>query len=167
MDRAQAVPVVKGAALTAEVPWSEKYRPQSLDEVAAHKDIIDTSERGAGAQRGEASLPESAAPPACWPAVAHCKCAVRYPTLPHAAPPRSQEAAAREPAAPPAFLRPTGHGQDVDHPGHRAPNLRQVDEQHDPGAQRLRRPWHQHCAQRNPGLCLHAYHLQVRAGVCA
>ena len=27
----------------AAVPWSEKYRPQSLDEVAAHKDIIDTS----------------------------------------------------------------------------------------------------------------------------
>ena len=34
----------KGAlAPVAEQPWSEKYRPQSLDEVAAHKDIIDTS----------------------------------------------------------------------------------------------------------------------------
>jgi hypothetical protein len=26
-----------------EVPWSEKYRPKSLDEVSSHKDIIDTS----------------------------------------------------------------------------------------------------------------------------
>lgn len=29
--------------ITSEVPWSEKYRPKSLDEVAAHKDIINTS----------------------------------------------------------------------------------------------------------------------------
>lgn len=27
----------------AHQPWSEKYRPKVLDEVAAHKDIIDTS----------------------------------------------------------------------------------------------------------------------------
>lgn len=27
----------------AEVPWSEKYRPKTLDEVAAHKDVIETS----------------------------------------------------------------------------------------------------------------------------
>jgi hypothetical protein len=33
----------EAVALVAEQPWSEKYRPQSLDEVAAHKDIIDTS----------------------------------------------------------------------------------------------------------------------------
>lgn len=34
----------KGAvALEAEIPWSEKYRPKSLDQVAAHKDIIETS----------------------------------------------------------------------------------------------------------------------------
>jgi len=43
-----AIPVVKtkgkAMAMEAEVPWSEKYRPKSLDEVAAHKDIIDTSE---------------------------------------------------------------------------------------------------------------------------
>lgn len=30
--------------LKAEVPWSEKYRPKTLDEVAAHTDIIETSE---------------------------------------------------------------------------------------------------------------------------
>ena len=24
-------------------PWVEKYRPQSLDDVAAHRDIVDTS----------------------------------------------------------------------------------------------------------------------------
>ncbi|KAL6777692.1 RFC5 [Auxenochlorella protothecoides x Auxenochlorella symbiontica] len=28
--------------VTSETPWSEKYRPQTLDEVAFHKDIIDT-----------------------------------------------------------------------------------------------------------------------------
>lgn len=26
-------------------PWVEKYRPKTLDDVAAHKDIIDTSEQ--------------------------------------------------------------------------------------------------------------------------
>jgi replication factor C subunit 3/5 len=30
------------APAEAEVPWSEKYRPKTLEEVAAHKDIIDT-----------------------------------------------------------------------------------------------------------------------------
>jgi replication factor C subunit 3/5 len=47
MASALAVPMVtdkgKGPVLAAEVPWSEKYRPKTLDEVAAHKDIIDTS----------------------------------------------------------------------------------------------------------------------------
>ena len=33
----------KGPVPAAEVPWSEKYRPKTLDEVAAHKDIIETS----------------------------------------------------------------------------------------------------------------------------
>jgi hypothetical protein len=27
-----------------DAPWVEKYRPKSLDDVAAHKEIIDTSE---------------------------------------------------------------------------------------------------------------------------
>jgi hypothetical protein len=48
MSGAAPVPVVKatgkgGLRMEAEVPWSEKYRPKSLDEVAAHKDIIETS----------------------------------------------------------------------------------------------------------------------------
>ena len=29
----------------AAAPWVEKYRPKSLDDVAAHREIIDTSER--------------------------------------------------------------------------------------------------------------------------
>lgn len=29
-----------------DAPWVEKYRPKTLDDVAAHKEIIDTSERG-------------------------------------------------------------------------------------------------------------------------
>ncbi len=33
----------KDSKIRAEVPWSEKYRPQTLEQVAAHKDIIDTS----------------------------------------------------------------------------------------------------------------------------
>jgi len=47
MASTEHVPMVtdkgKGPVLIAEVPWSEKYRPKTLDEVAAHKDIIDTS----------------------------------------------------------------------------------------------------------------------------
>lgn len=29
---------------TASQPWVEKYRPKTLDDVCAHRDIIDTSE---------------------------------------------------------------------------------------------------------------------------
>jgi len=30
-------------AFDKAIPWVEKYRPQSLDDVAAHRDIVDTS----------------------------------------------------------------------------------------------------------------------------
>lgn len=32
-----------GPPQSKATPWVEKYRPQSLDDVAAHRDIIDTS----------------------------------------------------------------------------------------------------------------------------
>jgi hypothetical protein len=31
------------AALDKDAPWVEKFRPKTLDEVAAHKEIVDTS----------------------------------------------------------------------------------------------------------------------------
>ena len=31
-------------AYATDAPWVEKFRPKSLDEVAAHKEIIETSE---------------------------------------------------------------------------------------------------------------------------
>lgn len=31
------------ATVTKATPWVEKYRPQSLADVAAHRDIVDTS----------------------------------------------------------------------------------------------------------------------------
>jgi hypothetical protein len=40
--RVRGDPTVDGKA----APWVEKYRPKTLDDVAAHKEIIDTSERG-------------------------------------------------------------------------------------------------------------------------
>ena len=39
----------KKAAAKQDVPWVEKFRPKSLDEVAAHKEIIDTSKNIADA----------------------------------------------------------------------------------------------------------------------
>nr|KYP55130.1 Replication factor C subunit 5 [Cajanus cajan] len=33
------------AAAAKAIPWVEKYRPQSLDDVAAHRDIVDTIDR--------------------------------------------------------------------------------------------------------------------------
>ena len=33
-----------GKALDKNAMWIEKYRPKSLDDVAAHKEIIETSE---------------------------------------------------------------------------------------------------------------------------
>jgi hypothetical protein len=41
-----AAPGASGKAAAAGAstqPWIEKYRPRTLDDVAAHKDIIDTS----------------------------------------------------------------------------------------------------------------------------
>ena len=35
------------AAYATDAPWVEKFRPKSLDEVAAHKEIIETSEASA------------------------------------------------------------------------------------------------------------------------
>lgn len=34
-----------------DAPWVEKYRPKTLDDVAAHKEIIDTSKLHAPLQR--------------------------------------------------------------------------------------------------------------------
>ena len=31
------------AVLDKDAPWVEKYRPRTLDDVAAHKEIVDTS----------------------------------------------------------------------------------------------------------------------------
>uniref|UniRef100_A0A7N0TMW5 AAA+ ATPase domain-containing protein n=1 Tax=Kalanchoe fedtschenkoi TaxID=63787 RepID=A0A7N0TMW5_KALFE len=45
---AEALNPSKGKALAADskaTPWVEKYRPQSLDDVAAHRDIVDTIDR--------------------------------------------------------------------------------------------------------------------------
>ena len=39
----------KRAAAKQDAPWVEKFRPKSLDEVAAHKEIIDTSKHTTGA----------------------------------------------------------------------------------------------------------------------
>lgn len=36
--------VVSTTAAAKAAPWVEKYRPQSLADVAAHRDIVDTSE---------------------------------------------------------------------------------------------------------------------------
>ena len=33
----------QSARSDADQPWTEKFRPKTLDDVAAHKDIIDTS----------------------------------------------------------------------------------------------------------------------------
>ncbi|KZV23206.1 replication factor C subunit 3 [Dorcoceras hygrometricum] len=37
--------VVSSPAEPGAIPWVEKYRPQSLDEVAAHRDIVETIDR--------------------------------------------------------------------------------------------------------------------------
>jgi hypothetical protein len=46
-DAGQAAPRPDRLALlekaNASAPWIEKYRPKSIDEVVAHKDIVDTS----------------------------------------------------------------------------------------------------------------------------
>lgn len=34
----------KAPSIIDDAPWVEKYRPKTLDDVAAHKEIIDTSE---------------------------------------------------------------------------------------------------------------------------
>lgn len=49
-------------ALVSSQPWSEKYRPKSLEEVAAHKDIIDTSK---WAHRARRARPRAAQRPPC------------------------------------------------------------------------------------------------------
>lgn len=43
-DRGKGAAAVSGAPPDGKAtPWVEKYRPQSLADVAAHRDIVDTS----------------------------------------------------------------------------------------------------------------------------
>lgn len=43
-DKAKSVVVASNPAAAGKaIPWVEKYRPLSLDDVAAHRDIVDTS----------------------------------------------------------------------------------------------------------------------------
>lgn len=48
--------------LASDTPWSEKYRPKTLDEVSSHKDIIETGalrndgESGKGRRGGRGPL---------------------------------------------------------------------------------------------------------------
>ena len=44
--------MMSGAKARADAPWVEKYRPKSLNDVAAHKEIIDTSELAAAVPAG-------------------------------------------------------------------------------------------------------------------
>lgn len=47
METTSKLPFAKGTGKVIEqevqIPWSEKYRPQTLDDIAAHNDIISTS----------------------------------------------------------------------------------------------------------------------------
>ena len=50
LDEAEAGPSAAGKRIRGDptvdgkaAPWVEKYRPKTLDDVAAHKEIIDTS----------------------------------------------------------------------------------------------------------------------------
>uniref|UniRef100_A0A1J3I3Q0 Replication factor C subunit 5 n=1 Tax=Noccaea caerulescens TaxID=107243 RepID=A0A1J3I3Q0_NOCCA len=44
-NKGKAVAGLSGPPQSKATPWVEKYRPQSLDDVAAHRDIIDTIDR--------------------------------------------------------------------------------------------------------------------------
>lgn len=48
METVSKMPLIKETGkkteLEVQIPWSEKYRPQTLDDIAAHSDIISTSE---------------------------------------------------------------------------------------------------------------------------
>ncbi|CAN6459169.1 unnamed protein product [Victoria cruziana] len=45
VDKGKAVLVATGLPSHKDTPWVEKYRPQSLADVAAHRDIVDTIDR--------------------------------------------------------------------------------------------------------------------------
>lgn len=45
--------LARAAATAASAPWVEKYRPNTLDDVASHGEIIETSESGKGEKEKE------------------------------------------------------------------------------------------------------------------
>lgn len=51
-DKGKAPATAAQADPLAAAPWVEKYRPRSLDDVAAHREIIDTSEWRWGGEGG-------------------------------------------------------------------------------------------------------------------
>ncbi|KAI9072790.1 hypothetical protein K1719_045232 [Acacia pycnantha] len=44
-DKGKSVVVAGNPSDSKDIPWVEKYRPKSLDDVAAHRDIVDTIDR--------------------------------------------------------------------------------------------------------------------------
>lgn len=152
--RLRVDPTVDGKA----APWVEKYRPKTLDDVAAHKDIIDTSERMRMAPHNPAAAnaAHSTTHRVGWkwscvmqgrqprPRLRPARCRAAHDPrkpLPRAAL-GSSTADSGEPAAAPAAVRAARHRQNVHNPGGGAPDLRQGAAEHDAGAQRLGRARH-------------------------
>jgi len=123
-----------------DAPWVEKYRPKTLDDVAAHKEIIDTSRFAckplAGPVAGQQGLnfaqellcrlqsrlqqaDMSTSKIRLFVSTSHC----------------SQEA--HKPGPPPtlAAVWAPWHWQDVHHTGCSPPDLRQFHAEHDAGAE--------------------------------
>jgi hypothetical protein len=105
-------PTVDGKA----APWVEKYRPKTLDDVAAHKEIIDTSEDaqggGLGAPRRRGAARPLPPPRSCLRPVwlpPRRRNAATPPPPPSPAPRPSSPPHDRKPAAAPAAVRPPRH----------------------------------------------------------
>ena len=139
----------------ADAPWVEKFRPKTLEDVAAHKEIIDTSAQ---------SLRD---PSALGPDLSPLLCLLALPCLPflfklchwtH----RSQATGEREQAPASLTIWSTRYGQNVHNSSCSTADVWQFPQQHDPGAQRFGRSRHRRCTSTGCRFCQHAHNLQVR-----
>jgi hypothetical protein len=133
------------AKLQSKQPWSEKYRPQSLDEVAAHTDIIDTSKStnhlftfySIAHNNSIAFFQAPSSTTDCNPTQflflnAYIS-SFSSPLLHFSI--HSQKARSRKPAPPSSILWPSRYRQNLHHPGPSQGNVRQISPQYELGTQ--------------------------------
>jgi len=128
-----------------DAPWVEKYRPKTLDDVAAHKEIIDTSELAVDLSCCQCQQLDSLQPFSYGAICLFC----------------SQEVDSREQATTLAAVWTTWHRQNLNHLGSCKADIWRRHAEYDVGTECIRRQRHRCCQGADTRFCQHTQRVQV------